>query len=202
MTLVEVFMVTAVVVLVAAIFIPAVAKSHGTRCRIHCINNLKQIGIAMRMFANDHGDAFPWAVVTNNGGSKEFGSSSQVFQHFLVASNELNTPKILTCPDEPKQVGVSDWNLLRNQNISYFVGLTADEATSESLLSGDKGISGGVLSNSFIALFSTSRVSWAASPHKGVGNIAFGDGSAQQLTAKQLEVILATNRNPSRLAIP
>ena len=48
---------------------------------IACINNMKQIGLAARLWANDHNNVFP--------------------PDFVTMKNELNTPKILFCPAAP-----------------------------------------------------------------------------------------------------
>ncbi len=55
-------------------FAQAAAKEEAARC----VNNLKQVGLAARIWANDHGDVFP-----------------RVFSEF---ETELGTSKILFCP--------------------------------------------------------------------------------------------------------
>jgi hypothetical protein len=66
---------------------------------IACINNLKQIGLAARLYAGDHNDVFP--------------------PDFISMKNELNSPKILFCPGEPTAVRVGDWSQLDPNLISY-----------------------------------------------------------------------------------
>ena len=39
--------------------------------RIRCVNNLKQIGIATRIYATDNQDRFPWQVPQTEGGTAE-----------------------------------------------------------------------------------------------------------------------------------
>ena len=48
--------------------------------RIQCVNNLKQLGLAMRIWAGDNGDKYPHSLV--------------------VMSNELSTVKVLICPSD------------------------------------------------------------------------------------------------------
>jgi len=68
--------------------------------RVACMNNIKQIGLAARMWSNDHGEVFP--------------------MDFLAMQKELNTPKILTCPSEtanlPRQIS---WDNFDPRNVSY-----------------------------------------------------------------------------------
>jgi len=66
---------------------------------IACVNNLKQIGLAARMWAADNNNIFP--------------------PDFISMTNELNTPKILFCPADPSAVRVSDWSQLNPSSISY-----------------------------------------------------------------------------------
>jgi len=66
---------------------------------ITCVNNLKQIGLAARVYAQDNQDSFP--------------------PDFLSMSNELATPKILVCAaDTNRQVAVN-WSSYSLANCSY-----------------------------------------------------------------------------------
>src|SRR5579872_6875316 len=75
--------------------------------RINCMSNMKQISIAFRLWAGDNGDNFTFNTGTNKGGTLEFcdrdkdGFDRNSMLHFLPMSNELNTPKILVCPQDP-----------------------------------------------------------------------------------------------------
>src|SRR5687768_8127255 len=99
-TLIEILLVVATVLLIVFVMIPMLTRpSHrGHRHGISCTSNLKQIGIAFRLFSGDHNDAYPFFVPKASGGTQEFTNSPQVFLHFQAMSNELVTPKILVCP--------------------------------------------------------------------------------------------------------
>src|SRR5437870_3083139 len=74
-----------VIILVGSIFVflglwlPSLSGSKKSP-RIACVFNLKQVGLALRMWSSDHGEKFPMAVSTNEGGSLEFIGSGNVFQ--------------------------------------------------------------------------------------------------------------------------
>ena len=119
-------------------------------------------------------------------------------------SNELVTPKVLSCLEDKKRTRTVDFAKLSNANLSYFVGLNADERFPNGLLSGDRNIVGGTLSNGFLRTFTTdSEASWTDGIHKRAGNVGLADGSVQQMTSHGLRKQLATKTNEViRLAIP
>src|SRR5205814_1016776 len=131
LTLTEVLVITVVVAVLAALLLPALPH-HGGAHRIRCVNNLKQIGLAARIFATDNGERFPMEVPVKEGGSKEFVQFGLVLPHFLVISNELSTPKLLVCPRDKRQEA-ANFNELRGENISYFVGLDASQTNPQSI---------------------------------------------------------------------
>ena len=81
------------------------------------------------------------AVSTDKGGTMEFTTGADTFRHFQVMSNELSTPKILVCPADTR-VAATNFVRLKNQNVSYFVGLEANDANPQRFLDGDRNITG------------------------------------------------------------
>jgi hypothetical protein len=196
-----------VLVTVALVFflLPIFARPRHrtTPSRINCVSNLKQIGLAFRMWSNDHEERFPMNLSTNKGGSLEFIDTGEVFRHFLAISNELNSPKVLTCNADSRQ-RVATFDKLKNENLSYFVGLDADETRPQTILSGDRNVTtNGRLMSGILVLTSNSPVSWTKDIHQYAGNIGLGDGSAQQVNDMNLRKQVNSNTNfPLRLAIP
>ena len=91
-------MVISIIAILAALLLPALARSKAKAKRIQCVNNLKQICYAYRLWANDNGGRLPWVVPNEEGGSLEsvigYGDWAD---HFRAISNLLETPKILVC---------------------------------------------------------------------------------------------------------
>ncbi len=212
LSLFEVTLVLATVILVALVFLPMLARSKPGRNRVGCASNLKQIGLSHRMFANDHDDKFPFAVSNELGGTLAFANSPQVFRHFEALSNELVRPKVLICSKDRMsgaRVPASNFlSSLANSNVSYFVGLDADESKPERLLSGDRNLTGGALSQGWLRLMTPATpADWTGEIHlegkTPSGHIGLADGSAQQMEAPQLRQQLQSNRLAvTRLAIP
>ena len=71
---------------------------------IMCIQNLKQLGLAALIWANDH----------------EKGNGQKIFPpNFLAMTNELNRPDGLFCPSVPDGVKAKDWSQLHVAEITY-----------------------------------------------------------------------------------
>jgi competence protein ComGC len=210
-SLLEVFVVVATVALFIIFIIPMLSYSSRpmTRSkRISCTSNLKQVGLTARIYANDHEDRFPWMVSTNSNptntsGSLELTNSPQVFVHFQAMSNELVTPKVLHCASDEARSKRQDFVGLSNKDVSYFVGFDAIETNPQSILSGDRNITGGI-ANGFLRLIpANTQLGWTKEIHQNAGNIGLGDGSVQQVNSQSLTRQRASITNAIiRLAIP
>ncbi|HEY0552229.1 MAG TPA: hypothetical protein VGF13_21690 [Verrucomicrobiae bacterium] len=211
LSLLEVLVVVATVALFIMFVLPMLVYSRGGKprvSRISCVNNLKQIGLAARIYAADHEGRFPWLVstnfnATNTSGSLELTNSPGVFVHFRAMSNELVTPKILHCRSDGARSQRQDFAGLSDKNISYFVGFDAAETNPESILSGDRNITGGI-TNGFLRLIASyAQLGWTKDIHQNAGNLGLGDGSVQQVTSQRLTQQRASMTNAIiRLAIP
>jgi len=203
--LVMLLVVVAVLAILAAMLLPALASAKKKAQRINCINNLKQDGLAFRIWAGDQTDRFPMEVSTNKGGTREFDTGADTFRHFQVMSNELSTPKILVCPADTRTVA-NNFVRLKNQNVSYFVGLEANDTNPQRFLDGDRNITGeSNPENGILKLVPGQRVSWTQDIHVNQGNIGLSDGSVQQCSDSALQNFLQNSGTPAnawRISLP
>ena len=219
LTLIEVVSVIAVLCVLTALLLPSLARPKRGLPGAQCVNNLKQIGLAFRCWALDNNDKFPMQVSVTNGGTRELVESGDVYPHFLVMSNELNTPKILYCAMESDRSRIvastfdravaagADHQLpfTNNINVTYFVGVDADQARPQMLLSGDDNftVSGKKLPSGLLKVWSKSPVEWTSNRHIYGGNVGMADGSVQRFSTSKLREALGGNGEATnRLAFP
>jgi hypothetical protein len=204
-TRIELLVTVACVVLVAAILLPGLAKSKARSSRIGCVNNLKQIGLAFREWADDNEDHHPMRESITNGGTMELVASGLVFPHFRVMSNELSTPKILVCPNDENRTYATNFDSgLADRNLSYFINVDSVEGNGSSLLCGDRNLKNKAQTGGrFVCVSSTSVIGWTREIHWQKGNFCFADGTVPTITngAGALAVRLPTGVT-NRLAVP
>ena len=137
LTVIEVLAIIAVIFVLAGLFLPS---GHAPRAsRIKCANNLKNVGLAFRIFATDNEDRFPMELPLARRGTKELiDDPTLLWMHFAAISNGLSTPKLLLCPDDKigrieavtfSRAFRDKQNLVfsQNANLSYFVVLGRED---------------------------------------------------------------------------
>ncbi|HEY5296739.1 MAG TPA: prepilin-type N-terminal cleavage/methylation domain-containing protein [Verrucomicrobiae bacterium] len=200
-TLVEMLVVLVLAIFLGIILWPA---NHGIMAgNLNCINNLKEIGLSLTIYADDNDGRFPLQIAATNTSLIEIIYNNHVFPRYQVASNELgNDPKILLCPFDITRRAATNFETLTDSNISYFFNADAvRNSSTNSILSGDRFLesNGRPVSSRLLVLTTNLNMSWTSGIHKSGGNVLLSDGSVQQTTSSSLPSIirsqlLATNR--------
>ena len=156
-TLIELLVVIAITAILASMLLPALAKAKQKAQRISCMNNLKEVGIAYRLFADDNSDQVPaqnacppngagWQCLATTG-----NAAQNVWSNYACMGNDMGqSPKLVLCPADdrttvagafyaPYPTGTAGFG---NTTLSYFCGVGANDVYPQSIAGGDRNLGG------------------------------------------------------------
>jgi hypothetical protein len=212
-TRIELASVIAALSLLGALALPLLAATRADSDRAGCFNNLRIFGRATHVWAGDHPGTLPWLTSTVEGGTRQdgIGNIPSVWTHFIALTNELPGPRVLACPSDPTVKAAAHWGNtanglantgLRNNAISYFLGLHGHPGLPRSVITGDRDFtvttlppntcSRGYANTARIFANEGAPLRWTNAVHGGdAGHLLFADGGVDFTTSPRLNRVLA-----------
>ncbi len=207
--------VVSLVVIAAVVSVVFLRRNRGRVRPVNCTNNLKQVVLSFKTWSLDNQDRYPMQVPVTNGGTMELVNSGAAWVHFMVMSNELNSPRVLSCPSDTARSGSiatmfgaatqpGQVPFTNDNNVSYFVGVDATETNLMMFLSGDRNLTNALRATRRLVNFPTNQpAGWTHQLHGLQGNVGLAEGSVQQLSTPRLRTALVeTGVATNRLAVP
>ncbi len=122
-TLAELLVVITIIAILAALLLPSLASAKERAKATMCLNNLKQIGVALRVYVDDNGDRVPSAQSFGVAAGDTIGAAQafNITEEYggVISLFSMGNDMALWCPSDLKQTPTNYARIATNSFVSY-----------------------------------------------------------------------------------